>query len=298
MSKAIEQLKQINATIVKELSGQMKKAELRDGEDMLGIASVQMEDSDGDVITIDGITFDKYHNPPQRHLKLLAQHMASNMEAEPTVVGRIERFFKTTVVENGEEVPALAFAFSFAKDEEGQLTPLAATYRKLMPRYIDSFSVGVMVKEWDERKESGGMDIKSSELFEISVVSVPSNPGANVLQTIAKTFKKQNLALPKDLNDTLKEDKEGSKEEPKEEKEGSKEEDKEINNTIKDYNEDIKKYIDSKFESIIERLDSIEASLVIASEEGEQTDDTKGHSDADLKELYDALDKLKNINTK
>ena len=285
----LDKLKNIQAHIVKELTAGMKQEELLEGEDMLGIASVEIVDVDGDLIEIDAIDYSKYHNPPQRHLKILAQHAFSNADGTPAIVGRVERFFKTTVDIKGVETKALGFAFSFAKDEEGELTPLAKAYKSLMPKYLDSFSVGMLVHEWDQRKDTGGVTVTKGELYEISAVSVPANCEANVLKEIKKAFKSQQIEL-KDVSVETEKTVETEIKEVQEEE----------SNTSTDNNEDIKTFINEKFDALMERIDTIESALSVMSEGADQTDAQEDQPAEDIeaiKQIQKALEKIKGLNT-
>lgn len=289
----LDKLKKIQAHIVKELTAGMKKEELLEGEDMLGVASVEIVDVDGDFIEIDAIDYSKYHNPPQRHLKILAQHAFSNADGTPAIVGRVERFFKTTVDVNGVETKALGFAFSFARDEEGELTPLAKAYRSLMPKYLDSFSVGMLVHEWEKRKDTGGVTVTKGELYEISAVSVPANCEANVLKEIKKAFKSQQIELKDVSLETEKTVKTEIKVETKEVYE-------EESNTSTNNYEDIKTFINEKFDALMERIDTIESTLIVMSEGAEQTDEQETQPAENIeaiKNIQKALEKLKGLNT-
>lgn len=297
----LDKLKNIQAHIVKELTAGMKQEELLEGEDMLGIASVEIVDVDGDFIEIDAIDYSKYHNPPQRHLKILAQHAFSNADGTPAIVGRVERFFKTTVDVKGVETKALGFAFSFARDEEGELTPLAKAYKSLMPKYLDSFSVGMLVHEWDQRKDTGGVTVTRGELYEISAVSVPANCEANVLKEIKKAFKSQQIELK--VQDSKKEstcNKDVSVSTEKTVETEPKEEHKEESNTSTDNYEDIKTFINDKFDALMERIDTIESAISVMSEGAEQTDaqeDQPAENIEAIKQIQNALEKIKGLNT-
>lgn len=297
MTDTLNKLKTMQAHLVKELTAGMKQAELQEGEDMLGIASVEIQDSDGDVILIDGIDFSKYHAPPKRHIKMLASHMGSLPSGEPPIIGRVERFFNTTVEANGQEVKALAFAFSFARDEEGELTPLANAYKRLMPKYLDSFSVGIMVDKWEERKESGGYNVTKSSLFEISAVAIPANSEANVIKAIKKVFEEEKIEVP----EVEKAVEEAPIEDKIEQKEVEVDEIVEDSNTSTDDNEEIKDFISAHFSVLESRMDSIEATLAVMSQaKEEQTDEPKSTSAAEIDQLKTiklALEKLKGLKT-
>ena len=291
MTDTLKELKTINASLVKELTGGLKQAELHAGEDMLGLASVEVRDSDKDIVRVKGINYKTYHDPEQgKHLKLLAGHQTGILaDGTPPIVGRIERFFQTTVGEDG--TPALAFAFSFAKDaESGELTPLAKAYKSLMPKYINSFSVGMMVDKAKAMDDGMGIDITDSSLYEVSVVAIPANAEANALSEIKKAFKKESIEI---------EVKEADLEPVKDDNKALLEEDEEAN-TSTDMNADVLNAISEGFAGIERRLDSLESTLAIQSEAAEQTDSPKSQhedeQDDSLKEIQQALEKLKAIN--
>jgi len=225
--------------------------------------------------------------------------MASLADGTPPIIGRVERFWKTTVEVEGEEVKALAFAFSFARDDDNELTPLAAAYKKLMPKYLDSFSVGMMVDEWEPREESNGFDINKSSLYEISVVAIPANAEANVVKAIKKVFEEQEIEVPevkkdseependeKDTENTTKEQ-ENVEETPKTE---------EDSNTSTHNNEEIKEFVKGLTDSLHKRLDSIESEIAILSKaKDEQTNGPNERPAEELesiKRIKEALNKL------
>ena len=157
--------------------------DLPDGEVAEGLlwayASVESVDMMGDVVRIAGISWDDYHQPPARHLKILASHARSLPSGEPPIVGRVEKFLRTVV--NG--VPALMFAMSWATDGEGNVTPLAKLYKDLYDGgYMESFSVGIIVDE--ARDTDTGIEIIKSSLFEISAVAVPANADAHAIKAL------------------------------------------------------------------------------------------------------------------
>lgn len=293
MTDTINQLKSVQAHIVKELTGGLMNDQLRQGEDMMGIASAEIIDTEGDIIRVDGIDVSKYHNPPKRHIKILAGHEHKLASGEPSIIGRVERFWTTTIEVDGKEVKALAFALSFAKDAEtGELTPLANAYKKLMPKYIDSFSVGMSVGDYGVLEETGGLDVKASTLYEISAVSVPANAEANVIKSIKQAFKDIEQEAPIEKEEV---------EEPAEE-ETKKEVTSEEGYQNTDISEGVQKLITTEFGRIEKRLDSIEAILAVLSKaKNEQTDSPKSRSSAEelesLKAISMSLQKLKGLKT-
>jgi hypothetical protein len=140
------------------------------------LASVERVDSDGDVIVVKGIQYDL--NPEEgRYLPLLPSHMMKLPNAQAAEIGRIEKMVKTSY----DGVPALAFYFTFALDEQGQPIDelVASYYKRYKLGYSNSFSVGMEALEEPERiKETGGFRFTSTKLYEVSAVAVPANPDA------------------------------------------------------------------------------------------------------------------------
>lgn len=281
--------KDITASLVKELTGDMKKDELLPGEDMMGLASVEIFDSDGDIIRVDGINTDSYHQPPNRYIKLLASHYGSLSNGEPSIIGRIERFWKTKVQVKGQLVPALAFAFSFAKDESGNLTPLANAYKRLMPKYLDSFSVGIMVNK-SKTMDNGRFDVIQSSLYEISAVTIPANAEANVIKHIKKELASAGVVEEEAV--------------PVGKPQDSVNTNTHIIVEIKSFLETLSSKIVTLEENLEKRLDGFESTLASLSKDvmDEKTNSTKTHpKETDLKaltEIKKALDKIKGFSSK
>lgn len=294
MTDTLKKLKKVQAHIVKELTGNMANDELLEGEDMMGIASAEIIDSDGDIVLIEGIDVFKYHNPPQKNIKVLASHMHNTISGEPSIIGRVERFWKTKVKVGNSEVNALAFAFSFAKDSEtDELTPLARAYKRLMPKYLDSFSVGMIVDDYEIEEATKGFRVLKSTLIEISAVAIPANAEATVKKQIQKVFDEELDEEDKQEDIVF--------EEYKEEDIVEEEEKQEDPNTPNDIYEDVKNLIETGFASIEKRLDSIESSIVVMTNAAnEQSDDQQERSDSEiesLKTITQALEKIKSLNT-
>ena len=92
-----------------------------------GYASVEVPDSDGDIIRIDGIDYSQHHNPSVgRFLKVLASHVRSLPDGSPPVLGRIESFHKT-VTSDGHK--ALAFYMTWFKNENGEYPDLVKKWK-------------------------------------------------------------------------------------------------------------------------------------------------------------------------
>lgn len=169
--------KMLMGDLMGEMMPEMMPIELLEHEDFLAIAATEMIDTEGDIIRIDGLDYSGYHNPDQnKHMKLLAGHKISASDSGlPLIVGRVERFIRTTVKDH----KALLFTGSFARDREGQLTPLSQAYKSLMPKYLNQFSVGAMITKVADIET--GLDIQKANLYEVSFVTVPANSEAETL---------------------------------------------------------------------------------------------------------------------
>jgi uncharacterized coiled-coil protein SlyX len=156
-------------------------------------ATVEVPDTSGDIVRVDGIDYSAYHNPPSTKLKILAQHIKVLPDGTPPVIGRVEAFVKT-VTKTGEK--ALAFYMTWAtqkvkkvsedgvESEVEEVTPLARSYKNLFDTgYLDSFSIGAGVIERESIKNAG-WDYKATSLAEISAVTVPANSKANVIRAL------------------------------------------------------------------------------------------------------------------
>jgi len=63
------------------------------------LASVEVEDTEGDIIKIDGIDWSSYHNPEKNvYMKVLANHMTVLPDGSSPVIGRVEEFKKVTLL--------------------------------------------------------------------------------------------------------------------------------------------------------------------------------------------------------
>ena len=146
-----------------------------------GLATVEVHDIEGDIVRVDGIDLSRHTD--KSPIKILANHIGSD-NGKPTVVGKVLSFNKTVTVQNGQEVKVLAFEMEFAE------TDLAKEYKSLVQGgFIDSFSIGFVgqsVPIVNEQKELTGFDFVKSQLFEISLVSIPANQYANVYKSFIK----------------------------------------------------------------------------------------------------------------
>lgn len=69
---------------------------------------------------------------------------------------------------------------------EAVISKASSVYGLVKDGVLGAFSVGFRIKDADYIEETGGLDIKDAELFEVSVVSVPCNQDATF--SLAKSF--------------------------------------------------------------------------------------------------------------
>lgn len=242
---------------------------------LVAYASVQITDSVGDIVEIKGISWDDYHNPPNTYMKILGGHIVTTPDGSPPVVGRVERLLPVTKDIDGEPTPALAFAMSWAKDGEGNITELAQKFKSLYDGgYLDSFSVGMLVDDAEPIKGTGGLKFTKTRLYEISAVSVPACSQANVLRAMDV------LGRSFDVHRVLVEQLGGLQQLVGSLAEQVK--DLASRNTPREVIEAlsvVEKSLAQKLDSQEARLDSIEASIVVQSEKRiPKTDDRKTES--------------------
>ena len=188
--------------LVKELPQELRdKSNPEDGI-WVWITS-EIVDSDGDIVRVAGINTSKYHNPPNTHMKCLAQHLKKLEDGTAPVIGIITEFKKTINSVNGRVVPAMAAYVQWLKkstpvlDAEGvlveelEMLPLAKHYYEMCTARphpgIDSVSVGIDEVEY-KALEGGRYDITSCSLYEVSMVTVPSNHSATVIKELKDRF--------------------------------------------------------------------------------------------------------------
>ena len=156
------------------------------------LASVEDEagDSDGDIISIAGITSDL--NPEEgKYLPVLAAHHSVLENGKPPIIGRIEKLIKTTY----KDMPALCMYFTFALNEKGEpLTPLVKEYYDLYKHgYQTAMSVGMdPIGKSEDLPHLGGRKYYKTKLYEVSLVSIGANSHAHAI-TRSKDEKEKNM---------------------------------------------------------------------------------------------------------
>lgn len=143
--------------------------ETEDTRTITGIASTPKPDRDDDIVEPNGVEF-------ALPIPLLWQHDHSSP------IGEV---IEATVTDKGVE-----FVAKIAKvDEVGILKDrLDEAWQSIKSGLVKCVSVGFKPLEFDYIKDSYGIHIKSWELYEISVVTIPSNSDAII--TSVKQIKK------------------------------------------------------------------------------------------------------------
>lgn len=168
---------QIQGEFLKDAPPELEKA---DGKYWVVMSAEVPPDDErgGDVIRIAGMECED-------GIPLLAQHMRTLSDGSPAVIGKVEKTVQSKISWKGQKLPAKLGQICFAE------TPLAKKYASLWPEFVNKVSVGAFIKEYeplDPKSPYGGWDIKKSEVFELSVVTIPANPAASVLRTIKETL--------------------------------------------------------------------------------------------------------------
>lgn len=168
--------------------------EQKDGQ-IMGIASTEGTDRDGEIIKQDGWDLSNFGKNPV----LMLMH---NYQEFP--VGK--------VVDIGVKDGKLTFTAMFS----GATQKAKECYALVKEGILNCFSVGFIPREFDPKDQS---IITKSELLEISLVPIPANPEAVVL---AKTFKGNDIATYIVKNFLQEEDKKEENEEDVDTKKDSK----------------------------------------------------------------------------
>jgi len=149
----------------KELKGLLER---RGEGEVIGIASTENADRDGDIIVQSGWDLENFKRNPV----ILAHHNYHNFP-----IGQATEI----AVENG----MLMFKVLFSKVTE----EARQAYELIQEGVLRSFSVGYIPREFDPKDQNRTL---KAELLEISVVAVPANAEAIVY---AKSFVKNDLAV-------------------------------------------------------------------------------------------------------
>ena len=156
----------MNKQIFKSTVIEIKSSD--DGREITAIASLEKIDRDGDIIRIgntpsEGIDIREY----KKNSVVLFSHNPQQ------IIGKATKIWK--------EGKKLFVKILFA---DGEVSSLAdSVYKLIKGGFLKTLSIGFS-PNWEtaERmKDSRGWDFKNTQLYEISLVSVPSNSGATIL---------------------------------------------------------------------------------------------------------------------
>lgn len=143
-----------------------------DERKITALASVEKVDRDKDIIYLDGMDIKEYKKNPV----ILWGHNPSQLP-----IGKASNI----KIENKQ----LKMDIEFATMEENSLAD--SVYRLIKGGYLNCLSIGFSPDhdnlKWNEKR--GGYDIYKSSLLEVSIVNIPSNTGAFIIQrSITKAF--------------------------------------------------------------------------------------------------------------
>jgi hypothetical protein len=149
------------------------------GDIVILSAEIPAEDEGGgDIVRIAGMDVPDC-------IPLQAQHLKYAPDGSPTTIGKVSKTYDSQIEWKGKNVAAKLGAIEWAPTE------LANKYKALWPEFINSVSIGAFIKKadpLDPKKPMLGWDIKESEVFELSIVTIPANPAAKVLRAIKDMF--------------------------------------------------------------------------------------------------------------
>lgn len=134
------------------------------------ILSKEIEDRDGEVVIISGVFVND-----DKQVPLLDSHRMNDNVVE-NVIGKVVGIRKAEV----DGISILKGQLEFAPTPKGQIAKILVE-----GKFVDSVSIGFGVKEYDPQTRF----INKSELYEVSLVSVPANPGAKI--DTGKSLKEQ-----------------------------------------------------------------------------------------------------------
>jgi hypothetical protein len=162
-----------NWSLPKSLPGDIAPAV--NGAWVIATAEIPPEDErGGDIVRVGGMRVPK-------KLPLLAQHLHHAPDGSPTILGSVVEFRDALIPWEGKAVKARLARFEWADTE------YANKYKELWGKHIDTVSIGAMVKQAVPLKAgdyAGGFDYTDTELYELSIVTVPANPAATQLAAI------------------------------------------------------------------------------------------------------------------
>ena len=149
------------------------KAITEDGDTrtITGIASTPKQDRDNDIMDMEGATF-------ALPMPLLWQHKHNEPIGEVTAA---------TVTSEGIEITATIVKI----EDEGALKERIDTaWQSIKSGLVKGLSIGFRLLEYNYLDDSYGLHIKEWEWYELSAVTIPSNPDGkiNTVKTIKQAF--------------------------------------------------------------------------------------------------------------
>lgn len=133
------------------------------------VLSKEIEDRDGEVVVVEGVSV------LDRKVPLLDSHRMNDTVTE-NVLGYVTNIVKT----QRDGIATLEGSLVFAPTPKGQIAKMLVE-----GGFVDRVSIGFAIKEYDPATQY----INKSELYEVSLVSVPANPEAKI--DISKSLKEQ-----------------------------------------------------------------------------------------------------------
>jgi hypothetical protein len=134
-----------------------------------GLASVEVSDSDNDVISIDGISF-------ELPMPLKGDHEYTGVGGKATTVGSVKKAIKTTVIVEGKSIPALMVGIEFADTENGR------EYETLyVDGHQDGLSGGFMYLA-AKPNDIGGLNVSKCKMVELSLCTWGANRFARFIK--------------------------------------------------------------------------------------------------------------------
>jgi hypothetical protein len=226
------------------------------------VITAEIPDSDGDVVVVEGMKWPRYDesNP----LPVLSSHLRKLPDGRPSQIGYATKIYRTVASVKGQSVPAVVMEWQWLDTE------LAREWKEVARKMGRlSFSIGASVLEAQPIEKNGsveGFRFSSTELTEVSVVTVPANPAALSMNETTGTD-----AMTKEQIDTF----------------------------IKGYEkiDDALVQLMSTVEAIETRLDEIASHKTVAANEADEPNETtKAQPSDELSErLNDLLNKIKTI---
>ena len=158
------------------------------------VITAEIPDSDGDVVVVEGMKWPRYDesNP----LPVLSSHLRKLPDGRPSQIGYATKIYRTVASVKGQSVPAVVMEWQWLDTE------LAREWKEVARKMGRlSFSIGASVLEAQPIEKNGsveGFRFSSTELTEVSVVTVPANPAALSMKESTGTD-----AMTKEQIDTL-----------------------------------------------------------------------------------------------